>query len=133
MSWRICAAARPRWLSWFFNSAGICAKVCPPQCIWIERKKDEETGKPVASPNAYTIDIDICMNCGFCAEFCPFDAIRMDHNYELANTDKYENNIFTLDKLLKPASYYASIRPTSYSREEAARTEKAASKAAKPS
>jgi NADH-quinone oxidoreductase subunit I len=73
------------------------------------------------------------MNCGFCAESCPFDAIRMDHNYELANTDKYKTNIFTLDKLLKPASYYASIRPTSYSREEAARAEKAASKAAKPS
>ncbi len=115
------------------TACGICSKVCPPQCIWIERDKDEVTGKPIASPKTYTIDIDICMNCGFCAEFCPFDAIRMDHDYELANTDKYANNVLDLEALLKPASYYALIRPTSYTREEAARAEKAAAKASRPS
>jgi len=114
------------------TACGICAKVCPPQCIWIERKKDEATGKPIASPQTYTIDMDICMNCGFCAEYCPFDAIRMDHDYELANTDRYKNDILNLETLLKPASYYASIRPLNFAREEIARTEKAAAKAVKP-
>ncbi|MER3459491.1 MAG: hypothetical protein C4309_13440, partial [Chloroflexota bacterium] len=59
------------------------------------------------------------MNCGFCAEFCPFDAIKMDHDFELATYDRTTTNIFDLQRLLKPVSYYASIRPTDYAREEA--------------
>lgn len=111
------------------TACGICSKVCPPQCIWIDRKTDPETGKPISQPKEYVIDIDLCMNCGFCAEFCPFDAIRMDHDYELANTNRETNNIWNLDRLLKPASYYAEIRPSNYSREEAEKAEKAAAKA----
>ncbi len=111
------------------TACGICSKVCPPQCIWIDRKTDPETGKPISQPKEYVIDIDLCMNCGFCAEFCPFDAIRMDHDYELANTNRETNNIWNLDRLLKPASYYAEIRPLNYSREEAEKAEKAAAKA----
>ena len=29
------------------TACGICAKVCPTQCIWITREKDAVTGKPV--------------------------------------------------------------------------------------
>ena len=29
------------------TSCGICAKVCPPQCIWIERSSDPDTGRPI--------------------------------------------------------------------------------------
>ena len=50
------------------TSCGICAKVCPPQCIWIVRSDDPVTGRPVPEPEAFFIDIDICMNCGFCAD-----------------------------------------------------------------
>jgi NADH-quinone oxidoreductase subunit I len=114
------------------TSCGICAKVCPPQCIWIVRSSDPETGKPIPQPTQFSIDMDICMNCGLCAEYCPFDAIKMDHDYELATTDRLANNVNNLDKLLKPASYYASIRPENYAREEAIKAEKAAAKAAKP-
>ena len=57
------------------TACGICSKVCPPQCIYIKRKNDPETGRPVQSPEEFFIDIDVCMNCGLCAEFCPFDAI----------------------------------------------------------
>jgi hypothetical protein len=35
------------------------------------------------------------------------------------------------ERLMKPVSYYASIRPKNNAREEAARAEKAAAKAAK--
>jgi NADH-quinone oxidoreductase subunit I len=28
------------------TSCGICAKVCPPQCIWIVRTNDPVTGRP---------------------------------------------------------------------------------------
>ena len=113
------------------TSCGICAKVCPPQCIWIVRTSDPNTGRPVPEPKAFFIDVDICMNCGFCAEYCPFDAIKMDHDYELSVYDRHAKNIFDKDKLMKPVSYYASIRPANYTREEAARAEAEAAKAAK--
>mgnify|MGYP005832161859 FL=1 len=112
------------------TSCGICAKVCPPQCIWIVRTNDPLTGKPIPQPKEFYIDVDICMNCGFCAEFCPFDAIKMDHDYEIASYDRMKEHIFDLERLSKPASYYAQIRPTNYVREEAARAEKEAQKAA---
>lgn len=113
------------------TSCGICAKVCPPQCIWIVRTNDPETGRPVPEPEEFYIDVDICMNCGFCSEYCPFDAIKMDHDYELAVYDRHARNIYNKAKLSKPVSYYASIRPTNYSREEAARAEAEAAKAAR--
>jgi NADH-quinone oxidoreductase subunit I len=113
------------------TSCGICAKVCPPQCIWIERTNDPTTGRPVPTPKEFFIDVDICMNCGLCAEYCPFDAIKMDHDYELATFDRQSENIFNMDRLLKSASYYASIRPTNDAREVAARAEKEAAKEAR--
>lgn len=111
------------------TSCGICAKVCPPQCIWIVRTNDPETGKPIPEPAEFYIDVDICMNCGLCAEFCPFDAIKMDHDYELATYDR-KNNIYNKARLSRPVSYYAEIRPTNYKHEEQARADAAAAKAA---
>jgi len=113
------------------TSCGICAKVCPPQCIWIVRTNDPNTGRPIPEPEEFFIDVDICMNCGFCAEYCPFDAIKMDHDYELAVYDRIKHNIYNKEKLSKPVSYYASIRPTNYAREEKARAEAEAAKAAR--
>jgi len=113
------------------TSCGICAKVCPPQCIWIVRTTDPATNRPVPEPKEFYIDVDICMNCGFCAEYCPFDAIKMDHDFELSVYDRFSRNIYDKEKLLKPASYYARIRPVNYAREEAARVEAEAAKAAR--
>ena len=115
------------------TSCGICAKVCPPQCIWIERANDPKTGRPIPAPREFYIDIDICMNCGFCAEYCPFDAIKMDHDFEIASYDRTSAHIWNKEKLSKPVAYYASIRPTNYQREEEARAAEAAKKAAKKS
>lgn len=113
------------------TSCGICPKVCPPQCIWIVRSNDPETGRPIPEPTEFYIDTDICMNCGLCAEFCPFDAIKMDHVFELSVYDRHTHNIFDKEKLSKPVSYYASIRPRNYQTEETAKAEKEAAKAAK--
>jgi NADH-quinone oxidoreductase subunit I len=43
------------------TSCGICAKVCPPQCIWIERSTHPKTGRPVPDPAEFFIDMDICI------------------------------------------------------------------------
>lgn len=113
------------------TSCGICAKVCPPQCIWIERTEDPVTKRPVPAPKEFYIDTDICMNCGYCAEYCPFDAIKMDHDYEIASYDRTTAHVYNKEKLSKPVSYYAGIRPTDYAAEEKARAEEEAKKAAR--
>ena len=113
------------------TSCGICAKVCPPQCIWIVRTNDPNTGRPIPEPAEFYIDVDICMNCGFCAEYCPFDAIKMDHDYELSVYDRFASNIYNKERLSRPVSYYAGIRPVNYNREETARAEAEAAKAAR--
>ena len=110
------------------TSCGICAKVCPPQCIWIVRSNNPDTGRPIPEPTEFYVDADICMNCGFCAEYCPFDAIKMDHDFEIAS---YGRNVYNMEKLLKPSSYYQSIRPENFAREEEARQAKEAAKAEK--
>ncbi|HEY2982151.1 MAG TPA: 4Fe-4S binding protein [Anaerolineales bacterium] len=110
------------------TSCGICAKVCPPQCIWIVRTDDPQTGRPIPVPAEFYVDADICMNCGFCAEYCPFDAIKMDHDFEIAS---YGRNVLNMQQLLKPSSYYEKIRPLNASREAEARRVKEAAKAAK--
>jgi NADH-quinone oxidoreductase subunit I len=99
------------------TSCGICAKVCPPQCIWIVRGTDPNTGRPIPQPEAFFIDIDICMNCGYCAEFCPFDAIKMDHNYEMASYDRTTAHIHDKETLSKPVDYYNRIAPTTAAEE----------------
>ena len=111
------------------TACGICSKVCPPQCIWIVRGQKDEKGKQ--SPAAVYIDVDLRMNCGFCAEFCPFDSIRMDHDYELASYDRTGAHIYDLKKLGKPLSYWEKIAPTRAEEEWLAREPDAAIKAAK--
>jgi NADH-quinone oxidoreductase subunit I len=108
------------------TSCGICAKVCPPQCIWIVRSTDPSTGRPIPDPAEYYIDANICMNCGLCAEYCPFDAIKMDHDYELAS---FSRAILDKNLLSKSAKYYESIRPFNAGRENAARAAKEAARA----
>ncbi len=105
------------------TSCGICAKVCPPQCIWIERTTGPD-GKPVPEPKDFVIDISICMSCGFCAEYCPFDAIKMDHRYELATYERQRALVLHLPDLLVSTRYYAETHPLAWAEEEAARARK---------
>ena len=92
------------------TACGICAKVCPPQCIWIVRDKDEN-GKPITRPAEFYIDVAVCMSCSFCTEFCPFDAIKMNHDYELAVYDRYPHLVYSKEELTVPVEYYAALWP----------------------
>ncbi len=116
------------------TACGICAKVCPPQCIWIVQGKDA-MGKPVPKASEFYIDVDVCMNCGFCAEYCPFDAIKMDHDFELGSSDRKVSHIFDINKLHVSTDYYAKTHPKAWaeelSRKKAEADKKAAAQAAK--
>jgi len=89
----------------------ICAKECPPKCIYIVRDFDKE-GRPLKRPATFDIDFTVCMNCGICEEACPFDAIYMDHEFEIANHNRQENLLFHQNDLLKSNEYFHKIRPT---------------------
>src|SRR3989440_5938006 len=65
----------------------ICEKECPPQCIYITKSKDKKpdfVGKPQFYPAVFDIDVSVCMSCQIGVEVCPFDAIKMDTEYELS-------------------------------------------------
>ena len=112
------------------TACGICAKVCPPQCIWIVQGKGEDgKARPVSSE--FYIDASICMSCGFCAEYCPFDAIKMDHDYEFSSYERHESWVFDLQELLHPVAYHAALHPSDYAREAAEERAKAEARAAK--
>ena len=99
------------------TACGICAKVCPPQCIWIVRDIDAN-GRPVARPGEFFIDVAVCMSCSFCVEFCPFDAIKMNHDYELAAYDRYPQLVYDKAELTVPVEYYAALWPDQWAQEE---------------
>jgi NADH-quinone oxidoreductase subunit I len=108
----------------------ICAKVCPPQCIWMVQARTP-AGKPVTQPREFYIDMDVCMNCGLCAEYCPFDAIKMDQNFELSNSERHQSHIFSLSDLLVSSEFYARTHPEAWaSADEEAEREKAGKKKA---
>lgn len=97
----------------------ICEQECPPQCIFIIQEKDER-GKPVQRPKVFDIDMSICMSCQICAEVCPFEAIRMDHDFELSEYGRFSELYYRMDRLLKPNTYYHSIKPTDATADDAA-------------
>ncbi len=93
------------------TACDICAKECPPKCIYIVREFDKD-GKPLKRPEVFDIDFSVCMNCGICEEACPFDAIYMDHEFEIASQERNENLLYHKQDLLKPNEYFHKIRPT---------------------
>ncbi len=89
----------------------ICETECPPQCIYIVMDRDEK-GKPKQRPKVFDIDISVCMQCQICVEVCPFEAIKMDNDYEKSRYGRFEPLIEHLSDLLKPNEYYQKIKPT---------------------
>jgi NADH-quinone oxidoreductase subunit I len=116
------------------TACSICEKECPPQCIYIVLDRDEN-GKSLKRPRIFDIDLSVCMNCGICAEVCPFDSIYMDGEYELSTNDRFGGLLFGLDRLSKSADYHMSLRPVEATevmeRRKAEAEKKAAAAAAK--
>ena len=89
----------------------ICAKECPPKCIYIVREFDKDN-KPLKRPAVFDIDLTVCMNCGICEEACPFDAIYMDHEFEIASPERNQSLLYHKNDLLKSNEHFHKIRPT---------------------
>ncbi|MEZ0328732.1 MAG: NADH-quinone oxidoreductase subunit I [Dissulfuribacterales bacterium] len=67
---------------------GMCAKICPANCITVENAKvpEGEEGKYAGKTYSKTFTIDWlrCIFCGFCEENCPKGALMLGPEYELA-------------------------------------------------
>ena len=95
-----------------------CERICPPKVIHITQATDPKTGKPVPAAEEFIIEYDSCMSCGYCAEVCPFDAIKMDHDYELSTADHLSLDVHK-GELDRPISYYSTIAPNLWSEVQA--------------
>ena len=92
------------------TACSICENECPPQCIYIVLDRDEN-GKSLKRPKVFDIDVSVCMNCGICAEVCPFDSIYMDGEYELSTSDRFGGLLFNKQRLARSTDYHAQLRP----------------------
>ncbi len=63
----------------------ICVKECPDHILSIAVSRTADGGKHIDS---YRYELGACMMCGLCVEACPYDAIEMSHEYELASADQ---------------------------------------------
>jgi len=61
-----------------------CVKTCPDHILSLDVVTREDKSKYI---ERFGYEIGACMMCGLCVEACPFDAILMSHEYELAITD----------------------------------------------
>jgi NADH-quinone oxidoreductase subunit I len=90
----------------------ICEKECPPQCIYIVKdtvRKPDSAGKLQFQPKVFDIDTSVCMSCQICVEVCPFDAIKMDVEYELSTSDRFGSLLLHKEQLAKSNDYYRKI------------------------
>jgi NADH-quinone oxidoreductase subunit I len=93
----------------------ICEKECPPKCIYIIKdtvKKPDYLGKLQLQPKVFDIDTSVCMSCQICVEVCPFDAIKMDVEFELSTENRFGGLLLRKNDLAKPNQYYHQIHPT---------------------
>src|SRR5438034_4644402 len=75
-------------------------------------KKPDYIGKPQLYPAIFDIDTSVCMSCQICVEVCPFEAIKMDTEYELSTDDRFGGLLVDKNKLAKSNEYYHKIHPT---------------------
>jgi len=51
------------------------------------------------------------MSCQICVEVCPFEAIKMDKDFELSKRERFDALLLRKDELSKSNEYYHKIHP----------------------
>ncbi|HDH96836.1 MAG TPA: NADH-quinone oxidoreductase subunit NuoI [Proteobacteria bacterium] len=77
-------------------ACGLCAAVCPSQCIEVVPAEDEN-GRRYAK--VWKVNIARCIFCGFCVEACPYYAIKLTDRHELDEYQK-ERLVYSKERLL---------------------------------
>lgn len=77
-------------------ACNLCATVCPPDCIALE-KEETEDGRWRAK--FFRINFSRCILCGMCEEVCPTYAIQTTPDYEFCEYDR-QNLVYEKEHLL---------------------------------
>jgi NADH-quinone oxidoreductase subunit I len=75
---------------------GLCAAICPSQCIKVYTSEGSDHSKVV---DKYEVDTLRCVFCAFCVEACPYGAVALTEHYEYADYSR-EPFYMTKEKLL---------------------------------
>ena len=51
------------------------------------------------------------MSCQICVEVCPFEAIKMDKEFELSQRERFDHLLFRKEQLSKSNDHYHKIHP----------------------
>ena len=98
------------------TSCNICAKVCPPRCIWMSQAKSPK-GTVVPLPEDFYIDMDVCMNCEGSARNTARSTPCQDGPQEFQscrNYERHQTHIFDLQDLLVSSDFYAKTHPEAW-------------------
>jgi NADH-quinone oxidoreductase subunit I len=77
-------------------ACGLCAAICPSQCITMHTGEDADNQKVIES---YEVEVLRCLFCALCVEACPVGAIVLTEHYEYAGCTREEFRM-TKEKLL---------------------------------
>jgi NADH-quinone oxidoreductase subunit I len=87
---------------------GLCAAICPSQCISIYTSEGPDHEKIV---DRYEIEVLRCVYCSFCVEACPYGAVALTPHYEYSEYSREafhmtrERLLENWDKYMKDGGY----------------------------
>lgn len=84
---------------------GLCAAICPSECIHVYTTEGPDHQKIVVG---YEIEVLRCVYCALCVEACPFQAIVLTEHYEYANYSR-DDFYMTMDRLLENWDKYMAV------------------------
>ena len=76
---------------------GLCAAMCPTNCISIYTSEGEDHKKIV---DRYEVNTLRCLFCALCVEACPYGAVLLTPHFEYSGYSR-EEFIYTKDRLLE--------------------------------
>ena len=91
---------------------GLCAAYCPAACIYVEAAENTEgerhsEGERYAQ--VYEINLSRCIFCGYCEEACPTGAIKLKHEFALADYGR-DDLLYDKGRLLTPATPHVIVQ-----------------------
>jgi len=94
---------------------GLCAVYCPAACIYVEAGENTphsltegrySEGERYAQ--VYEINLSRCIFCGYCEEACPTGAIKLKHEFALADYQR-DDLVYIKERLLTPATPHVIV------------------------